>query len=146
MKKTIRITAVLLAVVIVCAIPLSGMAAGSAHVCHSDWNNKTREKIITVEFTSASKNASDFKVYINVWCKVGEGGKARKVVDNQRIYLSKGNGIASGTWCGKRTFRINYGKEYNLRVARGYCYYKYKVTYVYKGKTYTARYTDWIKA
>ena len=35
---------------------------------------------------------------------------------------------------------------YNLRVGRGYCYYKYKVRYVYKGKTYIARRTDWIKA
>ncbi len=146
MKKTLRIIALLVAAVLLCAIPLSGMAAGSAHVCHSDWNNKTREKIITVEFTSASKNAPDFKVYIDVWCKVGPGGKARKVVDHETISLSKGNGIASGTWCGQRIFRINYGKEYNLRVARGYCYYKYKVVYVYKGKTYTARYTDWIKA
>ena len=62
MKKIIRVIAALLAALLVCAIPLSGMAAGSAHVVHSDWNNKTRTKIITVEFTSASKNAKDFKI------------------------------------------------------------------------------------
>ena len=156
MKKIIRVIAALLAALLVCAIPLSGMAAGSAHVVHSDWNNKTRTKIITVEFTSASKNAKDFKVYIDVWCKVGEGGdvwckvgeggKARKVVDNQRIYLRKGTGITKDVWVGTGIFRINYGEEYNLRVGRGYCYYKYKVRYVYKGKTYIARRTNWIKA
>jgi len=146
MKKTIRLVAALLAALLVCAIPFCGMAAGSAHVVHSDWNNKTRAKIITVEFTSQSKNAEDFKVYIDVWCKVGEGGKARKVVDNQRIYLRKGTGITRDIWCGTGIYRINYGKEYNLRVGRGYCYYKYKVRYVYKGKTYIAQRTDWIKA
>ena len=146
MKKMIRIIAALLAAVLVCAIPFTGMAAGSAHVIHSDWNNETREKIITVEFTSASKNAQDFQVYIDVWCKVGPGGKARKVVDNQRIYLRKGTGITKDIWVGTGIYRINYGKEYNLRVAKGYCYYKYKVRYVYKGKTYIAQRTDWIKA
>lgn len=146
MKKIIRIIAALMAALLVCAIPLAGMAAGKAHVIHSDWNNKTREKIITVEFTSASKNAPDFEVYIDVWCKVGPGGKARKVVDHETISLFKGNGITSGIWYGQRIFRINYGEEYNLRVARGYCYYKYKVVYVYKGKTYTAQYTNWLKA
>lgn len=141
-----KIIATLLAFILLCAIPLSGLAAGSAHVVSSDWYNDTRTKSIDIKFTTPSKNAKDFKVYIDVWCKVGEGGKARKVVDNQRIYLRKGTGITKDIWVGTGIFRINYGEEYNLRVGRGYCYYKYKVRYVYKGKTYIARRTDWIKA
>ena len=64
---------------------------------------------------------------------------------DKRIWLREGNGVDEGTWCGTRTFRINYGKLYNSRVSKGYCYYKYKVTYVFKGKTYTAICTDWIQ-
>ena len=142
MKKLISM---LLALVLLCAIPLSGMAAGTAHVVHSDWNNKTRTKIVDIQFTTSSKNAADFKVYVSIWSKVGPGGKAKEVVSGKRIWLKEGNGIDKGTWCGTRTFRINYGRLYNLRVAKGYCYYKYKVTYEYKGKTYTARNTDWIQ-
>ena len=68
-----------------------------------------------------------------------------EVVTDKRIWLREGNGIDKGLWCGTRTFRIEYGKMYNLRVAKGYCYYKYKVIYEYKGKKYTAQRTDWIQ-
>lgn len=139
-----KIIALLLASILLCAIPLSGMAAGTAHVISSEWNNETREKIIDVKFSTPSKNGKDFKVYISIWCKVGPGGKTREVLKGKRIWLHEGNGIDEGTWCGTRTFRINYGRMYNPRVAKGYCYYKYKVTYAYKGKTYTAIRTDWI--
>ena len=128
-----------------CAIPLSGMAAGSAHVISSDWYNDTRTKSVDIKFTTPSKNAKDFKVYVSIWCKVGPGGKAREVVTDKRIWLREGNGIDKGLWCGTRTFRIEYGEMYNLRVAKGYCYYKYKVIYEYKGKKYTAQRTDWIQ-
>ena len=67
-----------------------------------------------------------------------------KIIKDKRIWIREGNGVDEGTWCGTRTFRINYGRMYNPRVAKGYCYYKYKVTYAYKGKTYTAIRTDWI--
>lgn len=140
-----KIVSMVIALVLLCAIPLSGMAAGTAHVVRSDWNNKTRTKILHVEFSSPSKNAKDFRVYISIWCKVGPGGKAKPVVTDKRIWLREGNGVDEGTWCGTRTFRINYGKLYNSRVSKGYCYYKYKVTYVFKGKTYTAICTDWIQ-
>ena len=118
-----KIVSMVIALVLLCAIPLSGMAAGTAHVVHSDWNNKTRTKIVDIQFTTTSKNAADFKVYVSIWCKVGPGGKAKEVVSGKRIWLKEGNGIDKGTWCGTRTFRINYGRLYNLRVAKGYCYY-----------------------
>ena len=140
-----KIIALLLASILLCAIPFSGMAAGSAHVISSDWYNDTRTKSVDIKFTTPSKNAKDFKVYVSIWCKVGPGGKAREVVTDKRIWLREGNGIDKGLWCGTRTFRIEYGEMYNLRVAKGYCYYKYKVIYEYKGKKYIAQRTDWIQ-
>ena len=125
-----KIIAMLLASILLCAIPLSGMAAGSAHVISSDWYNDTRTKSVD---------------NVSIWCKVGPGGKAREVVTDKRIWLREGNGIDKGLWCGTRTFRIEYGEMYNLRVAKGYCYYKYKVIYEYKGKKYIAQRTDWIQ-
>lgn len=41
-----KIIAMLLASILLCAIPLSGMAAGSAHVISSDWYNDTRTKSV----------------------------------------------------------------------------------------------------
>ena len=39
-----KIVSMVIALVLLCAIPLSGMAAGTAHVISSEWNNETREK------------------------------------------------------------------------------------------------------
>ncbi len=142
MKKTV---AMFLALIMLCAIPLSGMAAGSAHVIRTDWNNKTRTKIVHVKFTSPSENAPKFNVRISIWCKVGTGGKAREIVTDKRIWLREGNGIDKGLWCGTRTFRIDFGQMYNTKVAKGYCYYKYVVTYEFEDKTYIAQRTDWIQ-
>ena len=140
-----RIFTMLCALCLLCAIPLSGMAAGTAHVVNSEWNNETRTKIIDVEFTTPSRNAEDFTVLISIWCKVGSGGTPREVLKDEEIILKEGNGIDEGLWCGRESYRIEYGEMYNLRVAKGYCYYKYKVTYEYQGKTYTAQKTDWIQ-
>lgn len=140
-----KVMILFLTIVLVCAIPFSGMAAGAAHVVNSEWNNATRTKIIDVEFTTPSKNAKDFTVLISIWCKVGPGGRTREVVKDEEILLKEGNGIDKGLWCGLQTYRIEYGEMYNLRVAKGYCYYKYMVTYEYQGKTYIAQKTDWIQ-
>ena len=140
-----RLITMLCALMLLCAIPLSGMAAGMAHVVHSEWNNMTRAKIIDVEFATPSKNAEDFTVLISIWCKVGPGGKTREVLKDEEIILKEGNGIDRGLWCGRVTYRIEYGEMYNYRVAKGYCYYKYRVTYEYQGKTYTAQDTVWIQ-
>ena len=101
-----KMFAMLLALVLLCAIPLSGMAAGTAHVINSEWNNLTRAKIIDVEFTTPSKNAENFTVLISIWCKVGPGGKAREVIKDEEIILKEGNGIDKGLWCGRETYRI----------------------------------------
>lgn len=146
MKNSLRLISLILALIMLCSIPMVSMAGAGAHIANSEWNNKTRAKIITVQFDSQSKHAPDFEVYVTVWCKVGPGGKPHEVISNERMSIAeKGTGE---NWhvTGTQDFRIEYGQEYNPRVSRWCCYYKYQVTYVYNGKTYVARISDWNKA
>ena len=141
-KNATRILSVMMVVIMICAIPMTGLAAGTANISSSSWNNTTKTKNITVKFSSSSYDAGLYDVKVTIWYKVGPGGTVRTLVSNSPIYIGEDGGV---TW-GSRAYSIPYGRVYGTSVSRSSCYYKYKVTYTINGKTGTARSSDWIKA
>lgn len=131
---------------IMCLPPAAGTAESRVRIANSEWNNRTRTKVITVAFDSQEYNALDYDVRVSVWCRVGPGGAPRLAAENERITLSPKRIGSDWEATGTRDVRIEYHELFGTYPERRYCYYRYIVTCTHDGETRLVRESEWNRA
>ena len=138
-----RKIACLACLLILCMLSALAEADNSVCISNSEWNNKTRTKVITVEFDSNEYCALDYTVRAYVWCRIGKDGQPRQAADAAPISLAPkrigGDWLATGT----RDIRIEYHELFGTYPERRYCYYRYLVTCEHNGETWVVRESGW---